>query len=65
MGKDLLKQNFHMTHRMVLLLCCTHNREQSQEKYQVKVKRVALIKTIGVTASDSATFSQSQRLVAL
>ncbi len=59
MGKDLLKQNFHMTYCMVLLLCCTYNREESQGKYQVKVKKVALVKTVGITASDSATFSQS------
>ncbi len=57
MGKDLLKQIFHMIHCMVLLLCCTHNREESGGKYQVKIKRVALIKTVGITASDSATFS--------
>jgi hypothetical protein len=59
MGKDLLKQNFHMTHRMVLLLCCTHNREESRGKYQVKVKRIASIKTV-ITVSDSATFSRSR-----
>jgi hypothetical protein len=57
MGKDLLKQNFHMTYHMVLLLCCTHNCEESQGKYQVEVKRVALITTVGITASDSASFS--------
>jgi hypothetical protein len=58
MGKVLLKQNFHMNHCVALLLCCTHNREESQGKYQVEVKRVTLIKTVGVTVSDSATFSQ-------
>jgi hypothetical protein len=42
---------------MVLLSCCTHNCEESRGKYQVKVKRIALIKTVGITASDSATFS--------
>ncbi len=63
MGKVLLKQNFYMTHRMVLLLCCTHNHEESRGKYQVKVMRVALIKTVGILASDSATFRQSRQLV--
>jgi hypothetical protein len=65
MGKVQLKQNFYMTHCMVLLLCCTHNCEESRGKYLVKVKKVTSIKTVGVTTSDSATFNQLRQLIAL
>lgn len=44
---------------MLLPPSCTHNREYSPGKHQVKVKKVNPVDTVGATTSGSATLRSS------